>query len=156
MCQIHSWCSKIFIEIMIKYIKECSSNQEELGNVYWRLLEITQFWISWSRSWPWDCVDVFNCKVLTLLKQLISLNWRMGEGKVVHSHNCILLGYQKQGHPEFCRNMDWTREYHPEWSNPGPKGHAWYIFTYKMLLAIKYRTVMLHEVTLFIVVKTCF
>jgi hypothetical protein len=33
--------------------------------------------------------------------------------------------------------MDGTRKYHPEWGNSDPKGHAWYVFTNKWILAKK-------------------
>ena len=32
--------------------------------------------------------------------------------------NEILHNHQKQGHYEFCRQLDETRMYHPEWDNP--------------------------------------
>jgi hypothetical protein len=35
--------------------------------------------------------------------------------------------------------MNGTRKYHIEQSNPDPKGHAWYVLTYKWILAIMYR-----------------
>ena len=35
--------------------------------------------------------------------------------------------------------MNGTRKYHPEPGNPDPKGHAWYILTYKWISAIKIR-----------------
>jgi hypothetical protein len=31
-------------------------------------------------------------------------------------------------------------KYYPEWDNTDPKGHAWYIFTNKLILAKEYRT----------------
>jgi hypothetical protein len=39
---------------------------------------------------------------------------RMDIENVVHLHNGILLSHQELGHPEFCRQMDGTRKYHPE------------------------------------------
>jgi hypothetical protein len=54
---------------------------------------------------------------------------------VVHLHNIILLGYYKWGYSEFCRQMDGTRKYYPEWGNSGTKGHAWCILTNKWILA---------------------
>ena len=36
---------------------------------------------------------------------------------------------------EFCRQTDGTRKYHPECGNSDPKGHAWYGFSNKWLLA---------------------
>jgi hypothetical protein len=33
---------------------------------------------------------------------------------VVSLHNGILLSYLQQGYPEFCRQMDGPRKYHPE------------------------------------------
>jgi hypothetical protein len=38
---------------------------------------------------------------------------------------------------KFCRQTDGTRKYHPEWSNPDPKGHAWYELVDKWILAKK-------------------
>jgi hypothetical protein len=35
--------------------------------------------------------------------------------------------------------MDGTRKCYPEWSNPYPKGNAWYELTDKWILAKKYR-----------------
>jgi hypothetical protein len=37
----------------------------------------------------------------------------------------------------FAGKMDGTREYHSELGNPIPKGHSWYVLTYKWTLAIK-------------------
>jgi hypothetical protein len=31
--------------------------------------------------------------------------------------------------------MNGTRKYHPEWGNSDPKRHAWYVLTYKWILA---------------------
>jgi hypothetical protein len=42
--------------------------------------------------------------------------------------------------------MDGTRKCHPELGNPAPKGHGWYILTYKWILAIKYRITMLYSI----------
>jgi hypothetical protein len=39
--------------------------------------------------------------------------------------------------------MEGKRKYHPEWSNPDPKGCARYLFTYKWILAIKNRISLL-------------
>jgi hypothetical protein len=43
-----------------------------------------------------------------------SHNGSMDTKNVVHLHNGILFRYSKQGHHEFCRQMDGTRKYHPE------------------------------------------
>jgi hypothetical protein len=45
----------------------------------------------------------------------------------------------KNIYSEICRQMDGTRKYHPEYNDPDPKGHAWYMLTYKCILAIKFR-----------------
>jgi hypothetical protein len=37
--------------------------------------------------------------------------------------------------------MDGTRKYHPQWSNPDPKGHAWYA---DLVLSQKLRIPMIH------------
>jgi hypothetical protein len=39
--------------------------------------------------------------------------------------------------------MNGTRKYHPEPGNPDPKGHAWYILTYKWILAKKLKIPMI-------------
>ena len=44
----------------------------------------------------------------------------MDTENVVHLHNAILLSYQKQGHHEFCRQMN---ELENIILNPDPKGH---------------------------------
>ena len=44
---------------------------------------------------------------------------------------------KKWGHDAFCRQMDGTRKYHPEWGNPDPKGRACYVVTSKWILAKK-------------------
>ena len=59
----------------------------------------------------------------------MSLTWRMDTENVVHLHNWILLS-----HHEFCRQMNGIRKY-PEWGNPDPKEHTWYILTDKWILA---------------------
>jgi hypothetical protein len=41
-------------------------------------------------------------------------------------------------------HIDRTRKY-PECGNPDPERHAWYIFTYKWTLAIKYRITLLQS-----------
>jgi hypothetical protein len=58
-------------------------------------------------------------------------------------HNGILFIYLKKRYHEFCRQMHRTWEYHPEWGNPVPKGHEWYLLSGKSILAIKYRIAML-------------
>jgi hypothetical protein len=45
----------------------------------------------------------------------------MDTKNLVHLHNGILLTYSKQGHHEFCRQMNGTIKYFPEWSNPDLK-----------------------------------
>ena len=50
-------------------------------------------------------------------------------------HNGMLLNYYEWWHPEFCRQMDGTWKYHPEWGNSDPKFHAWYVLTNKWILA---------------------
>ena len=40
--------------------------------------------------------------------------------------------------------MDRNRKYHLESGSPDPKGQAWYIFTDKWILIIKYRIPMIH------------
>jgi hypothetical protein len=59
---------------------------------------------------------------------------------VVHLYDGILLS-QKQGHHEFCRQMNGTED-HPEWGNPVFKEHKWHVLTDKWLLAITYRVPM--------------
>jgi hypothetical protein len=44
----------------------------------------------------------------------ISLNGRMDTENMGHLDNRILLSYDKQGHHEFCRQMDGTEKYYPE------------------------------------------
>jgi hypothetical protein len=44
---------------------------------------------------------------------------------------------KNEDNPEFCRLMDETRKYDPEWGNWDPKGHAWYVFSNKWILAKK-------------------
>jgi hypothetical protein len=39
--------------------------------------------------------------------------------------------------PEILRQMNRTRKYHPEWSNPTAKEHTWCALTYKWILAQK-------------------
>ena len=56
---------------------------------------------------------------------------------MVHLHNGILLSYKEWGYPEFCRQINGTRKYHPEWGNSGPKWHTWYVLTSKWILAKK-------------------
>jgi hypothetical protein len=56
---------------------------------------------------------------------------------VLHLQIEILFSYEKQRHHEFCR-LDGFWEYYPEWGNLIPKGYV-YVFTYKWILAIKYR-----------------
>jgi hypothetical protein len=73
----------------------------------------------------------------------MSLKSRMDKENVVHLHNGILFSYLKQGHHEFCRQMDGTRKYHPECGNPDPKGHSWYVITVKWVLAKQYRILMI-------------
>jgi hypothetical protein len=43
--------------------------------------------------------------------------------------------------------VDGARKYHPELGNPkpDPKGHAWYVYTGKWILAIKYRILTLYS-----------
>ena len=41
-------------------------------------------------------------------------NRKMDTENVIHLHNETLLSYEEQGHPEFRRQMDGTRKYHPE------------------------------------------
>jgi hypothetical protein len=67
----------------------------------------------------------------------MSLNRRMDTDNVVHLHNGILLSYLEWGHPEFFRQIDGTRKYHPEWGNSDPKGHKWYVLTNKWILEKK-------------------
>ena len=67
----------------------------------------------------------------------MSLYWRMDKINVVH--NVILFIYQKQRHCEYCRQMEGTWEYCPEWGNPDSTGHAWHVLSYKWILAKKYR-----------------
>jgi hypothetical protein len=43
----------------------------------------------------------------------------------------------KQWIPEILRQMDETRKYHPEWSNPVSKEHTWYVLIDKWILAQK-------------------
>jgi hypothetical protein len=40
------------------------------------------------------------------------------------------------------KNLEGTWQYHHEWGNTDPKWHAWYVLTYKWILAIKYRIPM--------------
>ena len=56
----------------------------------------------------------------------------------------MLSGYETQRHSEISRQMAGTRKYHPELGNPVTKGYAWYVHTYKWILAIKYRMSMLN------------
>jgi len=44
---------------------------------------------------------------------------------------CTMKYYSAIKNNESHRQMDETRKYHAEWDNPGPKEHAWYIFTDK-------------------------
>ena len=39
----------------------------------------------------------------------------------------------------------WSRKYHPEWGSPDPKGHAWYVLTYRWILTIKYKITTLES-----------
>ena len=41
--------------------------------------------------------------------------------------------------------MGGTRKYHPQRGNPDPKGHAWYVLTYKWILAMMYKMPMLYS-----------
>ena len=41
--------------------------------------------------------------------------------------------------------MDRTKKYHPKRDNPDSKRHAWYVFTNKWILVIKYKTPTLHS-----------
>jgi hypothetical protein len=59
----------------------------------------------------------------------MSHNRKIATENVVHLQNGILFIYNKQGYPEFCRQMDGTRKHHPERGNSNPKGHAWYSLT---------------------------
>ncbi|MFP9036128.1 hypothetical protein ACLI2Q_18870, partial [Enterococcus faecalis] len=52
-------------------------------------------------------------------------------------HNGILLSYQKQWFLEIRRQMDGTREYHPERGNPISEKHTWYALTDKWILVQK-------------------
>lgn len=70
---------------------------------------------------------------------LMSLNWRLDKENVIHLQSVILFRYYKQRLHEFWRQMDRIWEYHSEWANPHPKGHAGYRLTYKWTLSIKYR-----------------
>ena len=72
------------------------------------------------------------------------LNWRTNKENVVSLHNGI-LSYKKQWHHEICRQMEGTIKYQPKWCNPDPKGHTWYVLTYKWILVIKYRITMLQS-----------
>ena len=62
---------------------------------------------------------------------------RMDTENMVHLHNGLLLSYKEWGYPEFCRQINGTRKYHPEWGNSGPKWHTWYVLTSKWILAKK-------------------
>ena len=55
---------------------------------------------------------------------------------VVHSHNGVLFSYKKWMH-EILRQMDRTKQHHPEWGNPITKEHTWYVLTAKWILAPK-------------------
>jgi hypothetical protein len=63
----------------------------------------------------------------------------MDTENVVHLHNGILFSYWEWGHREFCRQMNRTRKYHPEWGNPDPKRYTWHVIMNKWILAKKYR-----------------
>jgi hypothetical protein len=41
--------------------------------------------------------------------------------------------------------MEIKKKYHPEWSKPNIKGHAWYVLIYTWVLAIKSRITMLQS-----------
>jgi hypothetical protein len=69
----------------------------------------------------------------------MSIKWRIDTENVVQLCIVILFSYYERGHHEFCRQMDGTRKYHPEWGNPDPKGNAWCVLTNKWILAKKYR-----------------
>ena len=62
---------------------------------------------------------------------------RMDKENVVHLHSGIVPSYEELGHHEFCRQIDGTRKYHPDWGNSEPKGHASYILTNKYILEKK-------------------
>jgi hypothetical protein len=69
----------------------------------------------------------------------MSLKGRMDTENVVH------LPHGKARAPWTLQEMDGTRKYHPEWGNPDPKVHTWYILTYKWLLVIMYRIPTTHS-----------
>jgi hypothetical protein len=48
------------------------------------------------------------------LETLMPLNRRRDKENGVHLHNGILFSYENQGHYEFYRQIDGTRNYHPE------------------------------------------
>jgi hypothetical protein len=69
----------------------------------------------------------------------MSLSWRMDKENVIHLNDGILFSYLKQRHHEFCRQMDGTWEYHPEWGNPVLKEHARYVLIYEWISVTKHR-----------------
>jgi hypothetical protein len=64
---------------------------------------------------------------------------------VGHLYNGILISSSQQEPHKIWRQIDGTRKYHPDWDNPDPNGHGWYILTDKWIFAIKYRISTIHS-----------
>jgi hypothetical protein len=69
----------------------------------------------------------------------MSFDERMDRKNVVHLHIYNTTQLLRRSLSWFFRQMDGARKYHPEWGNPDPKGHAWYVLTNKWILTKKYR-----------------
>ena len=51
-----------------------------------------------------------------------TVKWR--EKAVIHLHNGILLGHNKEGNFSFCSSLDGPREHYAKWNKPVRKGKA--------------------------------